>query len=252
MPDALMRGRLTEQPDGTANRLGLPQLPDRWVVLRIVMENGRSTPHVRGWVLEADRAAAIPLPEWSPGSQASIDAKAIGVALAAGELTGTVGGSAVWAGVYDAVGNRFAFHDPLDDIAEIAPKGVHGDAASYLVAGWYQDPARDPIDGARSADSLAELLDSLRWRLLPDWGDARYLEEYNKSLDAQRGPLGLEVEGRFERSAAQIATLRRARRPAPAPAPRRTARSRRWRTCSPRRTPTWPRRCTPRRRGSNT
>jgi hypothetical protein len=113
----------------------------------------------------------------------------------------------VWAGVYDAVGNRFAFHDPLDDIAEVAPKGVHGDAASYLVAGWYQDPARDPIDSARSADSLAELLDSLRWRLLPDWGDARYLEEYNKSLDAQRGPLGLEVEGRFERSAAQIATL---------------------------------------------
>ena len=28
------------------------------------------------------------------------------------------------------------------------------------------DPARDPLDGARSADSLAELLDALRWRLL--------------------------------------------------------------------------------------
>jgi hypothetical protein len=202
MPDALMRGRLTEQPDGTANRLGLPQLPDRWVVLRILMENGRSRPQVGGWVLEADRAAAIRLADWSPGSDASNNATPTGVTLAAGELTGTVGGSAVWAGVYDAVGNRFAFHDPLDDLAEVAPNGVHGDAVAYVVAGWYQDPAKDPIDSARGADSLAELLDSLRWRLLPDWGDARYLEEYNESLDAQRGPLGLEVDGRFNRSIA--------------------------------------------------
>ncbi len=63
------------------------------------------------------------------------------------------------------------------------------------------DPVADPVDRRRGADSLAELLDSLRWRLLPDWGDARYLEEYNASLDALRGPLGLKVDGRFNRDA---------------------------------------------------
>src|SRR5829696_794154 len=34
MPDALLRGRLTEQAG--SNRLGLPALPDRWLVLRLL------------------------------------------------------------------------------------------------------------------------------------------------------------------------------------------------------------------------
>ncbi len=199
MPDALLRGRLTEQPDRTRNRLGLPPLPDRWVVLRLVPEVGRNQPHITGWVLEAERAAVVPLRDWSPGSPAAAAAEPTGVVLTPAELTGTVGGSAVWASVYDAVGNRFAFHDPLDDLDELAPNGVDQDAIAYLVAGWWQDPASDPLDSARSANSLSELLDTLRWRLLPDWGDARYLEEYNASLEAMRGPLGLTVQGRFTR-----------------------------------------------------
>jgi len=206
MPDALLRGRLTEVPDGSANRLALPVLPDRWVVLRIVLEVGRTQAHVRGWALEADRAAAIPLAEWSPGSEASTKANPIGVPVPPEELTGTVGGSAVWASVYDAVGNRFAFHDPLDDLEEVAPTGVDRDAIAYLVAGWWQDPAVDPIDGARSAASLSEMLEALRWRLLPDWGDARYLEAFNAQIDALRAPLGLKVDGRFNRTAPPPAT----------------------------------------------
>ena len=37
-PDALMRGRLDVRPD--RNRLGLPALPDRWVVLRLLTPVG--------------------------------------------------------------------------------------------------------------------------------------------------------------------------------------------------------------------
>ena len=175
MPDALLRGRLEEREAGSANRLGLRPLPDRWVVLRILYPIGAKEPTVRGWVLEADRAVAVPLEKWSEGSAASRDAKPAGVAVRPEELTGTVGGSVVWAGVYDAVLNRFAFHDPLapDELADAAPKGVDGDSATYVVAGWWRDPAADPLDAARSSASLGELLETLRWRQLTDWAEAR-------------------------------------------------------------------------------
>ena len=58
-PDALLRGSLAD--NGSSNKLKLPALPDRWVVLRILVPKGAQAPHVRGWVLEADNARAVPL-----------------------------------------------------------------------------------------------------------------------------------------------------------------------------------------------
>jgi hypothetical protein len=40
MPDALLRGALNERADGASNRLSLPLLPDRWVVLRLLLPKG--------------------------------------------------------------------------------------------------------------------------------------------------------------------------------------------------------------------
>ena len=50
MPDALLRGALRQAADGAANRLALPPLPDRWVVLRIALaeRRPRSTRHRLG------------------------------------------------------------------------------------------------------------------------------------------------------------------------------------------------------------
>src|SRR5262249_42226840 len=114
------------------------------------------------------------------------------------QLTGTVGGSVSWSAVYDAVGNRFAFHDPLDDLASVAPKGVDRDAGAYLVAGWWSRPAADPLDSARSSDSLHELLESLRWRLLTDFGDARSDQQQRASDQSLRATLGLSTGTRFD------------------------------------------------------
>ena len=172
MPDALLRGSFRQAGDGASNRLALPPLPDRWVVLRLVLPRGATQPAITGWVIEADRAVAVPLASWSEGSSASQSATAAGAAIDRDQLTGTVGGAVSWSGVYDAVLNRFAFHDPLADLATIAPQGVDEDCAAYVVAGWWSDPALDPLDKARSNDSLHELLDRMRWRLLYEWGDA--------------------------------------------------------------------------------
>jgi hypothetical protein len=197
MPDALLRGTLSQRDDGAANRLALPVLPDRWVVLRIVLPRGGRDVVTTGWVLEADRAVAVPLGSWTEGGAASQSAPQAGVSLTREQLTGSVGGSVSWSAVYDAVINRFAFYDPLSDMAQIAPNGAHEDCAAYLVAGWWSDPANDPLDRARSNDSLHELLDRLRWRLLYEWGDAQWALQQDKAQFELRKALGLTTSERW-------------------------------------------------------
>lgn len=205
MPDALLRGRLNRSGEAGTNRLGLPVLPDRWVVLRLLYPGEAVRPEVTGWVLEADRAAATPLAEWVEGGSAS--GPATGIPLDADELTGTVGGSIVWASTYDAVLNRFAFHDPLGDVEGLA----EGDLATYLVAGWWSDPARDPLDAARGRQSLDELLERLRWRPVRDWGDQRTEQEYRETQEALRKALGMVTGERFVAERPTSKALRAAR-----------------------------------------
>ena len=158
-PDALLRGTLADTAGAT--RLGLPALPDRWVVLRLLVPKGASAPVVRGWVLEADTARAVDLAGVAGGRRGR---------HAGGtdrrrppSLTGSVGGSLNWVGVYDAVTNRLAFHDPLDDLATVAPNGAEGDQAAYVVAGWWS--TAEPRPARRRADELEPARPARRARL---------------------------------------------------------------------------------------
>jgi hypothetical protein len=197
MPDALLRGTMKEIPDGSPNRLSLPVLPDRWVVLRVLLPENASDVVVTGWVIEADRAVAVPLGSWTEGGALPQGVTPQGETIAKDQLTGTVGGAISWSAVYDAVVNRFAFHDPLGDIAEIAPNGVDNQCAAYVVAGWWSAPANDPLDAARSDDSLHELLERLRWRLLYEWGDAKWEQDKDKAEFELRQALGVTSEERW-------------------------------------------------------
>lgn len=197
MPDALLRGNLDNRADGTKNRLALPILPDRWVVLRIVLPRDATDAVVTGWVLEADRAVAVPLGSWTEGGAVPQGVKPLGVPLTKDELTGTVGGAVSWSAVYDAVLNRFAFHDPLADLGKLAPNGVDEDCAAYLVSGWWRGPAHDPLDKARSNDSLHELLERLRWRQMYEWGDEQWALEQEKAQFELRKALGLTTAERW-------------------------------------------------------
>jgi hypothetical protein len=197
MPDALLRGTLVNRVDGTKNRLALPILPDRWVVLRIVLPRDATDAVVTGWVLEADRAIAVPLGSWTEGGAVPQEVKPLGVPLDKDELTGTVGGAVSWSAVYDAVLNRFAFHDPLADLGKLAPSGVDEDCAAYLVSGWWSDPSRDPLDKARSNDSLHELLERLRWRQMYEWGDEQWALQQEKAQFELRKALGLTTSERW-------------------------------------------------------
>lgn len=206
-PDALMRGRLEQVPDGSRNRLGLPALPDRWVVLRIAAPNGGTRPLVRGWVLEADTAKAIPLEQYPT---ASATTPAVGKTVEKDQLTGTVGGTINWTGVYDAVTNRLAFHDPLDDLAA-GRTGFVGDLAVYLVAGWWSDPRLDPLDGADTASSLAVRLNEIGWPLMSDAEGGDRLNEQRAMRNVLRDSLGLKTATRY--AVTQPAALDRERAP---------------------------------------
>ena len=197
MPDALLRGELGDH--GETNRLKLPPLPDRFVVLRLLVPRGQATPQVRGWVVEADTARLVPLASWPAGAAAIAPSAR---AVPPDDLNGSCGGSLNWTGVYDATLNRFAVHDPLDDVAAIAPQGVEGDQASYVVAGWWSDARRDPLDGAITDNSLHERLRELRWALVEDREGADAEARVRRSSLEKQAALGLPVLSRYAKAGA--------------------------------------------------
>ena len=162
-PDALLRGSF--DADRSTNRLGLATLPDRWVVVRVLVPKGQLRAHVRGWVIEADTAKAVSIDEYPAGAAAAPQA---GRTVPPADLNGSAGGSLNWVAVYDATINRLAFFDPLDDLATVAPSGVEGDHVSYVVAGWWSSPSADPLDGAHTTANLHSRLHDLGWALTDD------------------------------------------------------------------------------------
>jgi len=192
MPDALLRGKLAD--NGPTNRLSLPPLPDRWVVLRVVAPKGASAPVVRGWVIEADTTRVVDLAQYPDGVAA---AAATGRTVAPLDLTGACGGSLNWTGTYDATLNRFALHDPLDDLAQVAPNGTEGDQLAYLVAGWWSAPENDPLDGAQTTTSLHERLRQLGWALVEDREDDEKQQRDRRVVQEKQSSIGLAAATRY-------------------------------------------------------
>ncbi len=153
-PDALTRaGERTPGADGSPGvDPGLPPLADRYLVVRL---GGGIPRRTRAWVIEAERGRSTDLSAWSPDGPPP-DQPGRTPHLSAGRLTATCGGDPAWAAVYDAVEDRFALYDPLDDLT---PEDAGG-PLSYLVCGWWSDPANDPL--AVELDRTARLAD-LQW-----------------------------------------------------------------------------------------
>jgi hypothetical protein len=198
-PDALLRGTLADS--GPTNKLQMPALADRWVVLRLLVPTGADAPLVRGWVLEADTAKAVELDAWPAGSAT---AAATGRTVPAPELTGSVGGSLNWVGVYDATVNRLAFHDPLDDLATVAPNGVEGDQVAYVVSGWWSTTTLDPLDGAQTTSSLHTRLDELGWALVDDQEGGDRVDESRAVDRLKRESIGLVSSERYAPQAGAV------------------------------------------------
>ena len=168
-------------------------------MLRSLLPVGLERPLLRGWVIDARTRVVTPLSTWTGTPADPADP-----ADALERLDGAFGGGLLWTASYEASRGRFGFHDPLDDLddlAVLAPDGFHEDAASYTVCGWWSDPGRDPLDGAVGSRGLDARLDDLGWYVDHEGRDKIW--ERNKSrLLAIRAGLGLRSAG-----LAQQATL---------------------------------------------
>lgn len=194
-PDALLRGSLGDH--GPNNRLQLPALPDRWIVVRLLVPKGATQAVARATIIEADTAKAVPAEQYPGGAAGAPQA---GRTVAPADLTASVGGSLNWIGVYDAVINRLAFFDPLADLPSIAPNGVEGDQVSYVVAGWWSTPSLDPLDGATTTASLHARLHDLGWALTDDVEGGDQLGVAGAVARLKRESLGLTEVTRYAAS----------------------------------------------------
>ena len=121
---------------GNGSTVTFPQVPDRWLVLRLYSTAASPLRQLRGWVLEAGSGA--------PPQPAALDGwtEAGPATDVVNPLTALGHGDTAWLGYFDNVVNRFGFADTY-----LTSDKVTGSVA-YLVCGWFADPAADPLGNA--------------------------------------------------------------------------------------------------------
>ena len=177
-------------PDGlthagtSSGGLEFPACPNRWLVTRLAIDAATPTP--RSWLLESDVVSAAQqttLPVTVP-VKASVLSQEFGylgrvtepgetgferppeplstlAEAAESELTAMTNGEVGFAAYYPSCGSVFGFHDVLDDLSPPASDPVQ---LTYVVLGWYADPAQDPVKPGASPGSLEA---ALRWTFSP-------------------------------------------------------------------------------------
>jgi hypothetical protein len=178
LPDALTRARVAQQPGdvGSPAQLGLPAVPNRWLVVRL---GGGVPRRSAAWVVESERGVTRPLAGWSERATAPAGARTPW--LEPGSLTAVTGGDPAWATVLDGVVDRFAVHD---DLGGLDPEDAEG-TLTYLVTGWYSDPQLDPLADADAAGGFEALLGTLQWSV-----DPARLADARRAADAARAAAG--------------------------------------------------------------
>jgi hypothetical protein len=150
-------------------------VPNRWLVLRMWHAAGKSDISWKAWVVESDYLSdkGTPFPFFGTSPPAELQGKAFGyvgrnVPLEDWqeshpqyrfELKSVGWGDPSFAAYYPACNGMFGFHDRMEGIA-------NGRLLSYLVTGWYSDPAKDPFHPGTEPYTVQwckDRLASLRW-----------------------------------------------------------------------------------------
>ncbi|HWJ93729.1 MAG TPA: hypothetical protein VNT33_03340, partial [Telluria sp.] len=185
LPDALTRGSGVDDANG--GTLSFPAAPNRWLVHRIVVNNGQATR--TSWVVMSDvlndampaGQAAITLPTHRTASgqdfqhsgqsvpfsgqwkEPVIPAGQDFAAMTGHPLSAVSNGQAAFASFYPNCRGVFGFTDTLADLQET------GATLMYAVTGWYSKPGDDPLSGGVS---LPDAQQRLGWT----WDDAGQAE----------------------------------------------------------------------------
>jgi hypothetical protein len=186
LPDGIAQGSAADggEPDYI-------QVPDRWAIVRLSgAESQTEPPGIRAWMVESDFVSETPagttqwpvMPTTSDRTPASfqyvryvgrqLDFRSWPSTAAASylgdlhaKLTAVGYGSATFAAYYPVCSSVFGFVDDLSDF----PGASAGNSVqlTYLVAGWYFDPAADVLSGHANTNSephrWQDRMASLRW-----------------------------------------------------------------------------------------
>ncbi|HYR08706.1 MAG TPA: hypothetical protein VEQ60_13080 [Longimicrobium sp.] len=164
LPAALRHGT----HDAAASTTTFPLVPNRWVVVRYSGPLAART--ATAWIVESDfldpDTPASASSSWADPAAATM-ATRIGTALPLAGwsergtaplfLTAVAPGNLHFSMYQPYALNVFSLHDDLAGVAD-------GEVLSYLVAGWYSDPAADILAGWNPASrSFADFAASLGW-----------------------------------------------------------------------------------------
>lgn len=157
MPDALMEGEELPLEDKKVEQAGMdrmfkfPELPDRWLVLRLSRKDPLGF-NVKAWIVESETQTVHKLEKWIP-------AKASSWLTAIDDLDPSTIDDFGWTATYHGSEGRFTFHD-------LPEKGLVG-PFNYCVMGWYSRKEKDPLY-AKPETTRGEwmgILESLRWEI---------------------------------------------------------------------------------------
>ncbi|SCF22010.1 hypothetical protein GA0070558_1575 [Micromonospora haikouensis] len=169
---AAMRTGHHDAADGTT---AYPLAPNRWMVARSATRVDRAPGdrvRTRGWVVESDYLGPDGAsPYLDPAARTPTPTRIGRVLPLAGWrepaerpapfLTAVAPGNITFAAYQPHAVGVFSLHDPADDVED-------GSTLSYVVVGWYADPASDVLAPARQPAGLAARLAELGWSVGPD------------------------------------------------------------------------------------
>ncbi|MEV5887010.1 hypothetical protein AB0L74_30815 [Streptomyces sp. NPDC052020] len=188
LPTALCTGA----PAEPGSRLEFPLVPNRWLILRHIESTAENASGaVAGWVVESDylsgrdgttpfihpyRAGIAPDDHRTTPYRSTLTLTRAGKHVGIGDtawqepseghrktlfLTALGPGLVTFAAFQPYHEGVFSFHDPLT--------GIDDATVSYQVAGWYSDPAQEPLRTAQDAGSgLKDLLAAWKWAADPE------------------------------------------------------------------------------------
>ncbi|MBB3033550.1 hypothetical protein [Alteriqipengyuania lutimaris] len=181
LPRALRHG----MQDAATSSTRYPLVPNRWLVTRTSGE--LDSRQVAAWVVESDFLDPNEgtTPYIDPGSPQQLKVTNIGRAVPLDQwsesgapmfLDATGPGDVTFSAFQPYGENVFSFHDPLTEVG--------AGTVSYLVSGWYSDPAKDVLAGVVDKAGFDARLAELGWTIDPQPTDVCNTSLYTGASNA--------------------------------------------------------------------
>ncbi len=172
LPKALKHAFVEEDKE-----MQFPYTPNRWMVIRLQTDTGLENIPSKAWIVESDvnneiiakRGKLDPVPNWVVFEDKKIAFKNVGkttpwseaytesITTPTVQAVGAV--NPLFASFYPDCKDVFGFHDDMEGVAI-------GSTCTYVVTGWYNDPAIDPIHPLEHTSHTQKTVDWIQqqWR----------------------------------------------------------------------------------------